>query len=60
MKGKIFKISQLMMTILSDWSVEDVTNVLHMVFCACDEGDRDGALSLEEALSPVCTVSILK
>ena len=28
-----------------------------MVFCACDEGERDGSLTLEEMMSPVCTVS---
>jgi len=37
-----------------DWTEEDVRNVIHLVFCACDEEDYDHELSLEEYTSPVC------
>ena len=39
-----------------DFSDEDVEAILNMVFCACDEGNRDGVLSLEEFTSEVCEV----
>merc|ERR1711894_511724 len=39
-----------------DFTEEDVEAILDMVFCACDEGDRDGVLSLDEFTSEVCEV----
>ena len=39
-----------------DFTEEDVEAVLNMVFCACDEGSRDGVLSLDEFTSEVCEV----
>merc|ERR1712127_64899 len=39
-----------------DFTEEDVEAILNMVFCACDEGDRDGVLSLDEFTSDVCEV----
>merc|ERR1711971_1143590 len=39
-----------------DFTEEDVEAILNMVFCACDEGDRDGVLSLDEFTSEVCEV----
>merc|ERR1712051_255960 len=39
-----------------DFTEEDVEAVLNMVFCACDEGSRDGVLSLDEFTSDVCEV----
>ena len=41
-----------------DWTEEDVRNVIHLVFCACDEEDYDHELSLEEYTSPVCEVAL--
>ena len=38
------------------FSDEDVEGILNMVFCACDEGNRDGVLSLDEFTSEVCEV----
>merc|ERR1712156_924712 len=35
---------------------ENVQDVLNMVFCACDEGEYDGMLSLDEFTSEVCGV----
>merc|ERR1711971_726678 len=39
-----------------DFTEEDVEAILNMVFCACDEGSRDGVLSLDEFTSEVCEV----
>merc|ERR1711935_986997 len=39
-----------------DFTDEDVEAILDMVFCACDEGNRDGVLSLDEFTSEVCEV----
>ena len=41
---------------LIDFTEEDVEAILNMVFCACDEGSRDGVLSLDEFTSEVCEV----
>merc|ERR1711862_8288 len=38
-----------------EWTEDDIRNVLHMVFCACDEGDMDGSITLDELTSPVCS-----
>merc|ERR1712223_355614 len=35
---------------------ENVQDILNMVFCACDEGEYDGMLSLDEFTSEVCGV----
>ena len=43
--------------IFIDFTDEDVEAILNMVFCACDEGNRDGVLSLDEFTSEVCEVS---
>merc|ERR550532_1870847 len=40
----------------TDFTEEDVEAILNMVFCACDEGNRDGVLSLDEFTSDVCEV----
>merc|ERR1719189_3439354 len=39
-----------------DFTEENVQDVLNMVFCACDEGEHDGSLSLDEFTSEVCEV----
>merc|ERR1719350_468324 len=39
-----------------DFTEEDVEAILDMVFCACDEGNHDGVLSLDEFTSEVCEV----
>merc|ERR1711997_1200758 len=39
-----------------DFTEEDAKAVLNMVFCACDEADYDGVLSLDEFTSEVCEV----
>merc|ERR1712203_455329 len=33
---------------------EDVRDIINLVFCACDQGDHDGDLTLEEWMGPVC------
>ena len=33
---------------------DQVKDIIHLVFCACDQGDHDGSLTLEEWLGPVC------
>merc|ERR1719189_3574076 len=39
-----------------DFTEENVQDVLNMVFCACDDGEDDGSLSLDEFTSEVCGV----
>merc|ERR1712212_1473998 len=39
-----------------DFTEENVQDVINMVFCACDEGEHDGSLSLDEFTSEVCEV----
>ena len=42
-----------------DLNEENVQDILNMVFCACDEGEYDGMLSLDEFTSEVCGVILL-
>ena len=51
-----FRIQNLIYCPFIDFTEEDVEAILNMVFCACDEGDRDGVLSLDEFTSDVCEV----
>merc|ERR1719431_1361323 len=39
-----------------EFTEENVQDVVNMVFCACDEGEHDGSLSLDEFTSEVCGV----
>merc|ERR1711902_28780 len=38
----------------SELTEEDVRDIISLVFCACDQGDRDGDLTLDEWMGPVC------
>ena len=37
-----------------DLTEDDVRDIINLVFCACDQGDHDGDLTLEEWMGPVC------
>merc|ERR1711963_87764 len=39
-----------------DWvpSEEDLAKIINLVICACDDGEYDGQMSLDEYLSPKC------
>merc|ERR1712020_84911 len=37
-----------------DLAEDDVRDIINLVFCACDQGDHDGDLTLEEWMGPVC------
>merc|ERR1712122_416280 len=37
-----------------DLTSDDVRNIINLVFCACDQGNHDGDLTLEEWMGPVC------
>merc|ERR1712029_1030833 len=37
-----------------DLTEDDVEDIINLVFCACDQGDHDGDLTLEEWMGPVC------
>ena len=37
-----------------DYDEEDAKDVIRLVFCACDDGDRDGNLDLDEWMGAVC------
>merc|ERR1711976_695513 len=37
-----------------DLTSDDVKDIINLVFCACDQGDHDGDLTLEEWMGPVC------
>merc|ERR1719219_1167790 len=39
-----------------DFTEENVQDILNMVFCACEDGEHDGLLSLDEFTSEVCKV----
>ena len=45
----------------SDWvpSEEDLQKIIDLVLCACDDGDYDHQLSLDEYTSPVCEVKLI-
>merc|ERR1712026_304085 len=40
----------------NDWvpSEEDLAKIINLVICACDDGEYDGQMSLDEYLSPKC------
>merc|ERR1711953_718659 len=37
-----------------DLTEDDVRDIINLVFCACDQGDHDGDLTLDEWMGPVC------
>merc|ERR1711860_431803 len=37
-----------------DITEDDVRDIINLVFCACDQGDHDGDLTLDEWMGPVC------
>ena len=37
-----------------DLTEDQVKDIVRLVFCACDQGDHDGDLTLDEWLGPVC------
>ena len=40
--------------LFTDLTSDDVEDIINLVFCACDQGDHDGDLTLEEWMGPVC------
>ena len=39
---------------MEDLTEDDVRDIINLVFCACDQGDHDGDLTLDEWMGPVC------
>merc|ERR1711860_431700 len=37
-----------------DMTEDDVRDIIKLLFCACDQGDHDGDLTLDEWMGPVC------
>ena len=44
---------------ISDSTEENIQEMLTMVFCACDNGEYDGLLSLDEFTGEVCGVNFI-